>query len=60
MNSDWVKLKVKTENVIDIDIQNEIIRLTDKMNNLETLLNTIFSIIENSINDLLKTILHKL
>ena len=42
MNSDLVKLKVKSDNIIDIDIQNEIIRLKDRMNNLETLFNTRF------------------
>ena len=42
MNSDLVKLKVKNDAVIDIDIQNEIIRLKDMVNNLETLFNTRF------------------
>ena len=46
--------------MIDIDIQNEIIRLKDRVNNLETLLNTRFNIVEISINELLKTILQKL
>ena len=36
MNSDLVKLKVKSDNVIDIDIQNETIRSIDRMNNLKT------------------------
>ena len=57
MNSDLVKLKVKSNSVIDIDIQNESIRLKDKVNNSETLLNTRFNIIDISINDLQKTIL---
>ena len=43
-----VKLKVKSKSVIDIDIQNESIRLKDRMNNLEPLLNTKFDIIEIS------------
>ena len=43
----------------DIDIKNEIIRLKDRMKHLETLLNTRFNIIENSITELLKTILQK-
>ena len=59
-NSDLVKLKVKRDAVIDIDIQNEIIRLKDRMNSLETLLSARFSIIEMSINELFKTILQKL
>ena len=60
MNSDLIKLKVKSNTGIDIDIQNEIIRLKDGINNLETSINTRFNIIENSINELLKTILEKL
>jgi len=60
MNSDLVKVKVKSDIVIGIDIQNEIIRLKDKMNNLETLFNTRLNIIENPINELLRTILQKL
>ena len=60
MNSDLVKLKVKRAAVVDIGIQNEVVRLKDRMNNLETLLNTRFHIIEISINELLKTILQKL
>ena len=60
MNSDLVKVKVKNDVVIDIDIQNEIIRLKDRVDTLETLLNTRFNIIEISINELLKTTLQKL
>ena len=60
MNSDLVKLEVKSGVVTDIDIQNEIVRLKDRMSNLETVFNTRFNIIENSINELLKTILQKL
>jgi len=60
MNSDLVKLKVKSNSVIDLDIQNESIRLKDKMNNSETLLNTRFDIIDISIKELQKTILQKL
>ena len=60
MNSDLVKVKVKSDIVIGIDIQNEIIRLKDKMKNLETLFNTRLNIIENPINELLRTILQKL
>ena len=60
MNSYSVQLKVQSDIVIDIDIQSETVRLKERMNNLETLLNTRFSIIENSINELLKTILNKL
>ena len=58
MNSDLVKLKVKSDNVTDTDIQNELIRLKDRMNNLETLFNTRSN--TNSINELLKAILQKL
>ena len=36
MNSDLVKLRVKRDNVIDINIQNEITRLKDRMNILGT------------------------
>ena len=54
MNYDLVKLKVKLDGVIDVDIQTEIIRLKDRMNNLETWLNARFSGIEMSINDLMK------
>ena len=60
MNSDLVKLKVKRNDGIDIDMQNEIIRVKDRINNIETLFNTRFNIIENPINELLKTILQKL
>ena len=54
------QVKVKGDAVVDIDIQNGILRLKDRMNNLETLLNTRFNILANSINELLKTILQKL
>ena len=40
INSDLVKLKIKSDEVIDIDIQNEIIRLKDRVNNLETSVHT--------------------
>ena len=60
MNSGLVKLKVKSNSVIDIDIQNESIRLKDKMNTSETLLNTRFNIIDISINEVQKAILQKL
>ena len=60
MNSDLIKLKVKSDSVIDLDIQNEIVRLKDRMINSETVLNTRFNTIEISINALLKTILQKL
>ena len=56
MNSDLVKVKVKSDVVIDIDIQNEVIRLKDRMNNSEALLNANFNIIEMP-NEVLKTIL---
>ena len=46
--------------MIDIDIQNESIRLKDKMNTSETLLNTRFNIIDISINEVQKAILQKL
>ena len=39
MNSDLIKLKEQSDAVIDIDIQTEVIRLKDRVNNLETLLN---------------------
>ena len=46
--------------MVDVDIQSEIIRLKDRVNNLETLLNSRFSRIEISINELMKTLLQKL
>ena len=55
MNSDVVK-KVKSDAVNDIDIQNEIMRLKDRVDNLETILNTRYNIIEKIINELLRTI----
>ena len=59
MNSDLVKLKVTSDVVIDIDIQNETIRLKDRVNSLETFLHKTFNIIENPINELMRTILQK-
>ena len=50
---------MKSDAVIDRHL-NEIIRLKDRVNNLETLLNTRFNIIDISINELLKTILQQL
>ena len=60
MNSDLVKLKVKSDVVIGIDIQNEIMRLKDRLNNLETLLNTRFNMIEISSNEVFQTLFIKL
>jgi hypothetical protein len=60
MNHNLTKLKVKSDAVVDVDIQSEIIRLKDRVNNLETLLNSRFSRIEISINVLMKTLLQKL
>jgi hypothetical protein len=60
MNPDLVKLKVTSDVVIDIDIQNEIIRKRGRVNSLETFLQTKSNIIENPIHELLKTILQKL
>ena len=60
MNSDLVELKVKNDNVIDVDLQTEIIRLKDRMKSLEELCNTRCNSIEDPINELLKTILQKL
>ena len=59
MNSSLVELK-KSDCVIELDIQNEIIKLIDRMNNSETLFNTRFNTIENSITELSKTILQTL
>ena len=56
LNSDLVKVKVKSDAVSDIDIQNEIIRLKCRVDNLETILNTIYNIIENLSNELWRTI----
>ena len=60
MNSYLIKLNIKSDNVIDTEIQNEIIKLKYRMDDLESLLNTRFGIIENGINELMKTIIHKL
>ena len=57
MNSELVKLKVKSDIGVDIHIQHEIIRLKGRMNNLEALFNTRFNNIENSSNEFLKTVL---
>ena len=46
--------------MIDVNNPFEIIRLKDRMNNSEALFNTRFNIIENSINEVLKTILQKM
>ena len=59
MNSDLTKLSMKSDNVIDTEIQNEI-RLKYRMDDLESLLNTIFRIIENGVNELMKTTIQKL
>ena len=59
MNSDFIKLKEKNNNVVDINIHNESIRRKDRINNLKTLSNRRFNIIENSINELLETLLQK-
>ena len=46
--------------MIDINIQNEIVKLKDWIDNLETVLNTRFNLIEYSIYAVLETILQKL
>ena len=38
MNSVLIKVKIKSDSVIDMDIQNDIVRLKDRMNSLETLI----------------------
>ena len=53
MNSDLVKLKVNSDNVIDINIQNEIIRLKDRMNNSETVFNTRFTMRKRNLSNIL-------
>ena len=60
MNSELVKPKVKNDIVIDIDIQNEIIKLQHRMNDLESVLNTRFRSIENGVDELVKTIMQNL
>ena len=60
MNSDLVKLNVKSGNVTDKDIHHGIIKLKVRMTDLQALLNTRFRIIENGINELMKTIIQKL
>ena len=59
MHRDLTKLKIKSDAVVDVDIQSEIIRLKDRVNNLETLLNSRFSRIEISIHELMKTLSQK-
>ena len=49
MDSDLLKLKVQSDAVSDIDIQNEIIRLKDRMNKLETVFNEIFNSLKISL-----------
>ena len=56
MISDLMELKIKNDSVVDTDSQNEIIKLTCRVNDLESVLNTRFGIIENGINELMKTI----
>ena len=53
MNHNLIKLIIKSDAVIDVYIQSEIIRMKDRLNNLETLLNSRFSIIGISINELM-------
>ena len=60
MNSDLIKFKTKSDNVVDADTQNEIKKLKYRMDGLESLLNTRFRIIENGIPELMKTIIQKL
>ena len=60
MNHNLTKLRIKSDAVVDVYIQSEIIRMKDRLNNLETLLNSRFSRIEISINELMKTLLQKL
>ena len=60
MNSDLVKLKVKSDSVTDTDIHTEIIKLKIRMNDLEALLNTRFRNLTNGIIELMKTIIEKL
>ena len=55
-----VNIKVKSGNVIDAYIHNEIIKLKIRINYLEALLNTRLRIIENGIDELIKTIIEKL
>ena len=59
IDSDVSKL-INNDAVIDIHIQNEIMKLKDRMNNFEILCNTRFKIIQNSSTELLKTVLQKL
>ena len=60
MNSYLVKLKVNSDAVSDKGIQNETIRLKDRVNSSETLLNTGCHSIEISINEVLEAMLQKL
>ena len=59
MSSDLVKLKVRSDNVIDTDIHNEIIKFKNRMNDLEAFLNTRFRIIGHGINELMKARIQK-
>ncbi len=60
MNHRLVKLRIKSDAVVDVYIQSEIIRMKYRLNNLETLLNSRCSKIEISIHELMKTLLPKL
>ena len=59
MNHNLTKLKIKSDAVVDVYVQSEIIRLKDRVNNLETLLNSRFSRLDISIHELMKILSHK-
>ena len=60
MNHDLTKLKIKSDSVNDDKIEYELLRLNERMNGLEFLLNSRLTKIDNSIHELMKIVLQKL
>ena len=60
MNHDLTKLKIKSDSVNDEKIEYELLRLNERMNGLEFLLNSRLTKIDNSIHELMKIVLQKL
>ena len=60
MNHDLTKLKIKRDSVNDDKIEYELLRLNERMNGLEFLVNSRLTKIDNSIHELMKIVLQKL
>ena len=60
MNHDLTKLKIKSDSVNDEKIEYELLRLNERMNGLEFLLNSRLTKIDNSMHELMKIVLQKL